>query len=103
MQGYCVSGTIHPWDQGSQNIGMGRHRFGTSRHPTLFFTVPLVFYFILYLPLVELLEQVGCLYHWLSVVYLYTRLGCMADPKNKLVVHQFGCVVCLQSSPNLDL
>ena len=35
-QGHCVSGTIHLGDQGSQKIGTGTHRFGTSRHPFTF-------------------------------------------------------------------
>jgi len=45
IQGHCVSGTIDLGDQGSQNIRTGTHRFGTSRHPTIFqlfpeYTVP---------------------------------------------------------------
>jgi len=34
VQGHCVSGTIHLWDQGSQKFRTGTHRFGTSRYPT---------------------------------------------------------------------
>jgi len=33
--GRCVSGTIYLGDQVSQNICTGTHRFGTSRHPTI--------------------------------------------------------------------
>ena len=36
MQGHCVSGTIHPGDQGSQKIRTGTHRFRTSRLPQYF-------------------------------------------------------------------
>ena len=35
IQGHCVSGRIHLWDQGSQSILMGTHRFGTSTHSTI--------------------------------------------------------------------
>jgi len=40
MQGQCVSGTIHFWDQGSLKIRTGTHRFGTSRHPTVLLLSP---------------------------------------------------------------
>jgi len=43
MQGHCVSKTIHLGDQGSQKIRTGRHRLGTSRHPTAETLVKILF------------------------------------------------------------
>ena len=39
MQGHYVPGTIYVGDQGFQNIRTGTHRFATSRHLTLQFTI----------------------------------------------------------------
>jgi len=36
MQGHCVSGTIHFWDQRSLKICSGIHRFRTSHHHALY-------------------------------------------------------------------